>query len=183
MSHLLCNNKTDMDIDKILDNITEYRDDIDNLVRQLKKLGIKNLEDFRAAAREQGAAIPASIQNAVAKKFANADEDDWNEVLDVQRTVLKKQFVQSTLEMLSQSAVDSVSSKVNDFSSLRNGILSEISSNWESTAGSLGLAARRYDVLVQNDSERLSAASNLRPVLFDLYLSGLVAFAKLPKVN
>ncbi len=114
------------------------------------------------------AATMDSFNNKLLKRYQN-------EVLDVQRTVLKKQFVQSTLEMLSQSAVDSVSSKVNDFSSLRNGILSEISSNWESTAGSLGLAARRYDVLVQNDSERLSAASNLRPVLFDLYLSGLVA--------
>ena len=69
-----------MDLDNILDNIAEYRDDIDSLVRQLKTLGIKNLEDFRAAAREQGAAIPASIQNAVAEKFANADEDDWNDV-------------------------------------------------------------------------------------------------------
>ncbi len=98
-----------------------------------------------------------------------------SEVLDVQRSVLRKQFVQSTLEMLSHSTADADATNVNEFSSLRNRILSDLSSCWESAASSLGLAAKRYDVLIQNDSERLSAAAELRPVLFDLYFSGLIA--------
>ena len=67
------------DIDTILDNILQYRADIDNLVRQLKALGINSLEEFKQAARESGAAVPASIQAAVEQKFANSDGDDWNE--------------------------------------------------------------------------------------------------------
>ena len=67
------------DIDTILDNILQYKDDIDNLVRQLKAIGINSLEEFKQAARESGAAVPASIQAAVEQKFANSDGDDWNE--------------------------------------------------------------------------------------------------------
>ena len=67
------------DIDTVLDNILEYRNDIDSLVRQLKALGINSLEEFKQAAKESGAAVPASIQAAVEQKFANSDEDDWNE--------------------------------------------------------------------------------------------------------
>lgn len=67
------------DIYTILDNITEYRDDIDNLVRQLKDLDINSLEEFRQAAKEAGTAVPADIQSAVGDKFAHSDEDDWNE--------------------------------------------------------------------------------------------------------
>ena len=67
------------DIDTVLDNILEYRNDIDSLVRQLKALGINSLEEFKQAAKESGAAVTASIQAAVEQKFANSDEDDWNE--------------------------------------------------------------------------------------------------------
>lgn len=67
------------DIDTILDNILQYKDDIDNLVRQLKAIGINSLKEFKQAARESGAAVPASIQAAVEQKFTNSDEDDWNE--------------------------------------------------------------------------------------------------------
>ena len=67
------------DIDTVLDNILEYRNDINSLVRQLKALGINSLEEFKQAARESGAAVPASIQAAVEQKFANSDGDDWNE--------------------------------------------------------------------------------------------------------
>lgn len=67
------------DIETILDNILEYRDDIDNLVRQLKAIGINSLDEFKQAARESGAAVPASIQTAIGDKFANSDGDDWNE--------------------------------------------------------------------------------------------------------
>ena len=67
------------DIDTVLDNILEYRNDINSLVRQLKALGINSLEEFKQAAKESGAAVPASIQAAVEQKFANSDGDDWNE--------------------------------------------------------------------------------------------------------
>ena len=67
------------DIDTVLDNILEYRNDINSLVRQLKAIGINSLEEFKQAARESGAAVPASIQAAVEQKFANSDGDDWNE--------------------------------------------------------------------------------------------------------
>lgn len=67
------------DIYTILDNISEYRDDIDNLVRQLKALGINSVDELKKVAKESRTAIPASIQSDLADKFANSDEDDWNE--------------------------------------------------------------------------------------------------------
>lgn len=71
------------DIDTILDNILEYRDDIDNLVRQLKANGINSLDEFKQAARKSGAAVPSVIQTAVGNKFANSDGDDWKEAMDL----------------------------------------------------------------------------------------------------
>ena len=36
-----------IDIEVILDNINEYKDDIDNLVSQLKVLGVNSLDDLK----------------------------------------------------------------------------------------------------------------------------------------
>ena len=66
-----------MTIDDILDNIGEYRSDIEKLVFHLKNLGIKSLDEFKAAARESGVPIPKSIQDAVESKFISSDDDDW----------------------------------------------------------------------------------------------------------
>lgn len=64
-------------IDTILDNISQYRGDIDNLFRQLKALGISSLDDLRKEARLAGVAIPQDIQKDVEVKFQSSDPDDW----------------------------------------------------------------------------------------------------------
>jgi len=64
-------------LDTILDNISEYSDDIDNLVAQLRELGIKDLDEFKNKAREFGVAIPKRIQDEVNARFQNSDKDDW----------------------------------------------------------------------------------------------------------
>ena len=67
-----------MTIDDILDNIDEYRSDIEKLVFHLKNLGIKSLDEFKDAARKSGGMpIPKSIQDAVESKFLSSDDDDW----------------------------------------------------------------------------------------------------------
>ena len=66
-----------MTIDDILDNIGEYRSDIEKLVFHLKNLGINSLDEFKTAARESGVPIPKSIQDAVESKFLSSDDDDW----------------------------------------------------------------------------------------------------------
>ncbi len=117
------------------------------------------------------------------RTFAASLMEDFNQdllenyrtkVMDVQRGIMGKQFNQLALEMLSSSLVDASNQKVTEMSSSRNGILSQMGSVWESVASSLGLSSRRHDVITQNDAERLKAASELKPYLFDLYFAGLV---------
>ncbi len=96
------------------------------------------------------------------------------EVLDVHRGIMGRQFMQTTLEMLSQSLVDESGNEVTALSSARNGILSQLGDAWQNVSESLGLSARRYDVLSQVDIERAQTAEELRHYLFDLYLAGMI---------
>jgi len=68
-----------IDLDTIFDNIDEYSNNIDDLVKALKQAGIKSFEEFRDAAREAGTPVKKSIQDQVAEKFANCEEEDWEE--------------------------------------------------------------------------------------------------------
>lgn len=68
-----------IDLDTIFDNIDEYSHNIDDLVNALKQAGIKSFEEFRDAAREAGTPVKKSIQDQVAEKFANCEEEDWEE--------------------------------------------------------------------------------------------------------
>ncbi len=97
-----------------------------------------------------------------------------SEVLDVQRNLMGRQIMQTTLEMLSQSLIDDSGKDVSALSAARNGILSQLGSAWQNVSESLGLSARRYDVLSQNDSERVQTAEELRHYLFDLYFAGMI---------
>ncbi len=97
------------------------------------------------------------------------------DVLGRQYDVMTKQFTQTTLEMLSQTVVGSANAdSVSELTSNRNAILSEMAQTWQSVAEAMALSARRHDVLTQNDSARLKAARELRPLLFDLYFAGLI---------
>ncbi len=71
------------DIEQIFDDIDQYADNIDDLVKALKGVGIKDFEQFKAAAREAGAPVKKSIQDKVAEKFANSEEEDWQTALSI----------------------------------------------------------------------------------------------------
>ncbi len=71
------------DIEQIFDDIDQYTDNIDDLVKALKGVGIKDFEQFKAAAREAGAPVKKSIQDKVAEKFANSEEEDWQTALSI----------------------------------------------------------------------------------------------------
>ncbi len=96
-------------------------------------------------------------------------------VLDVHRSILQGMTRQSVLEMLSVSNADGKDGGNSELSSARNEILSQIATAWENLSDSLGLMTRRYDVLSQDDLERVSVGAELRAYLFDLYYVGLVA--------
>ena len=46
-----------IDLDTIFDNIDEYSNNIDDLVKALKQAGIKSFEEFRDAARKAGTPV------------------------------------------------------------------------------------------------------------------------------
>ena len=115
--------------------------------------------------------------------FAASVMDDFNEgllkryrenVLDANHNVMAKQFSQTSLEMLGQALEDTNEEGISKLSSARNAVLSELNDTWQSVAEGLALAARRHDVLTQNDSKRIETAKELRTYLFDLYFAGLV---------
>ena len=68
-----------IDLDTIFDNIDQYSNNIDDLVKALKQAGVNNFEDFKEAAREAGIPVKRSIQDQVEDKFANSEEEDWEE--------------------------------------------------------------------------------------------------------
>jgi len=70
-----------IDIDTIFDNIDQYNDNIDDLVTSLKQVGIKDFDAFKRAAREAGVSINRTIQDQVAQKLDNCEENDWKEAL------------------------------------------------------------------------------------------------------
>lgn len=72
-----------MNLDDILDNIDQYADNIDDLVRNLKQFGINSIDEFKGAIRENGISVSKSIRDQVATKFANSEEDDWNEAKQI----------------------------------------------------------------------------------------------------
>lgn len=72
-----------MDIETIFDNIDEYSHNIDDLVKALRQVGINSIDEFKEAAREMGTPVRKSIQEQVAVKFANREEDDWQEAMRI----------------------------------------------------------------------------------------------------
>ena len=72
-----------INIDTIFDNIDEYSDRIDDLVKALKQVGIKNFDEFKEAAREAGVSVKRSIRDQVAEKFANSEEEDWGAAISI----------------------------------------------------------------------------------------------------
>ncbi len=124
-----------------------------------------------------GAVYANTFAASTMKNFNNGLLKSYrDEVLDVQRDVMRKQFQQTTLEMLSQSFVKNTENTL-ALSSARNAILAELSQTWESVGTALGLSSRRYDVLLQDDNDRITTASELRPYLFDLYFAGVLESA------
>lgn len=71
------------DIEQIFDNIDQYTDNVDDLVKALKGAGIKDFEQFKAAARAAGVPVKKSIQDRIAEKFVNSEEEDWKSALSV----------------------------------------------------------------------------------------------------
>ena len=80
-------------IDTILDNISQYRGDIDNLIRQLKALGISSLDELRKKASLAGVAIPQDIQKEVDAKFQSSDPDDWSAAKE-ENTISKREPIE-----------------------------------------------------------------------------------------
>lgn len=68
-----------IDLDTIFDNIDEYSNNIDDLTKALRQVGINNFDDFKNAAREAGIPIKKSIQDQLVIKFSTSEEDDWQE--------------------------------------------------------------------------------------------------------
>lgn len=83
------------EIEQIFDNIDQYTDNIDDLVRALKKAGIKDFDQFRTAAREAGVPVKKSIQDSIAKKFANSEEEDWNIAMSINTEEAYREYLDS----------------------------------------------------------------------------------------
>lgn len=77
----------------IFDNIDQYSNSIDDLVRSLKTCGINSFEEFRASAREEGVPIKKSMQEQVAAKYASSDDDDWKSACDIDTEEVYQEYL------------------------------------------------------------------------------------------
>lgn len=66
-----------MTIEDIFANLTEYRDNIDDLVRSLRLLGVNSFDEFMSLANEYGEPVPRGIRVALEGKFTSMEDDDW----------------------------------------------------------------------------------------------------------
>lgn len=92
-----------IDLDTIFDNIDEYSNNIDDLVKALKQAGIKSFEEFRDAAREAGTPVKKSIQDQVAEKFANCEEEDREEA---KTALIQKRHTKITLIHIQKANIE-----------------------------------------------------------------------------
>lgn len=72
-----------MTIQEIFDNIDQYSQNIDDLVRSLKACGINTFDEFKAAARAESVPVKKQIQDQVAAKYAGSDDDDWKRACEM----------------------------------------------------------------------------------------------------
>ena len=82
-------------LESIFDNIDEYANHIDDLVRALKAAGVKNFSEFRAAAKEFGVPVKKTIQDQVLAKFESSEEDDWSEAKRINTEDSYQQYLDS----------------------------------------------------------------------------------------
>ncbi len=68
-----------MNVDTIFDNIDQYENNIDDLVKALRQVGINSFEEFKDTTRKLSVPVRRSIQDQVATKFASSEKDDWEE--------------------------------------------------------------------------------------------------------
>ena len=72
-----------MTIQEIFDNIDQYSNSIDDLVRSLKSCGVNSFDEFKAKAKTEGVPIKKSMQDQIAAKYAGSDDDDWQKACDL----------------------------------------------------------------------------------------------------
>lgn len=69
------------DLETIFDNIDEYSDNIDDLVKALRRAGIDSYEEFCSAASEAGVPVKKSYRDLIRDRFTNSENDDWEKTL------------------------------------------------------------------------------------------------------
>lgn len=83
---LLCNTKKRKnmnDLDRILNDIDQYSQNIEDLVRALIRAGVNDFEEFREAASDAGVPVRKSMQDEIREVFAGLEQNDWNEALRI----------------------------------------------------------------------------------------------------
>lgn len=82
-----------MPIQEIFDNIDQYSNNIDDLVRSLKSCGVNTFDDFKAAARAEGVPIKKSLRDQIAAKYAGSDDDDWQKACDTNTEAAYQEYL------------------------------------------------------------------------------------------
>ena len=80
--HLQSNNRLlIMAMETIFENINEYQNDIEGLVKAFQDVGINDYEQFQSAKIELQASVPRSIQKGLKEYYEGYEERVWNEYM------------------------------------------------------------------------------------------------------
>lgn len=81
-------------LDTILENISEYENNVQDLVKSLRDCGINSFDDFKELIRNEGIPVKRAMQNQIQEAYDGSEDDEWADAcnqntIDVYRTYIQ----------------------------------------------------------------------------------------------
>ena len=64
-------------LDTILENISEYENNVQDLVKSLRECGINSFDDFKELIRNEGIPVKRALQNQFQEAYDGSEDDEW----------------------------------------------------------------------------------------------------------
>ena len=81
-------------LDTILENISEYENNVQDLVKSLRECGINSFDDFKELIRNEGIPVKRAMQNQIQEAYDGSEDDEWADAcnqntIDAYRTYIQ----------------------------------------------------------------------------------------------
>ena len=81
-------------LDTILENISEYENNVLDLVKSLRECGIDSFDDFKELIRNEGIPVKRAMQIQIQEAYDGSEDDEWADAcnqntIDAYRTYIQ----------------------------------------------------------------------------------------------